>query len=107
LTYVQETSAGGYDVVVTNLAGAAASAVATLTVTLPEVRFGDTVSLSTNGQLGLSFSGVPGRQYRIEGSTDLVDWQFVAQVTATNGPVPVVDTAAANFTRRFYRARQL
>jgi hypothetical protein len=103
LTNVQTASAGAYDVVVSNTAGLAASAPATLAVTLPEVRF-VSVALLTNGQAQLLFSGVPGQDYVIQASTNLVDWIPISVLTASNGPLPFIDPAATNFAWRFYRA---
>ena len=105
LTNVQAPSAGTYDVVVSNAAGLATSAAATLAVSLPEVRFLSTAML-TNGQVQLLFSGVPGQNYAIQASTNLTDWRPISVLTASNGPLPFVDPAATNFAWRFYRARQ-
>jgi len=65
MTNVQAANAGAYDVVVSNAAGLATSAPATLAVSLPEVHFLSTAML-TNGQVQLLFSGVPGQDYIIQ-----------------------------------------
>jgi Immunoglobulin domain/Immunoglobulin I-set domain len=105
LTNVQTASAGAYDVVISNAAGLAASAPATLAVSLPEVRF-LSVAMLANGQVQLLFSAVPGQDYVIQASTNLTDWRPISVLTASNGPLPFLDPDAANFACRFYRARQ-
>ena len=105
LTNVQASNAGAYDVVVSNTAGLAASAPATLAVSLPEVRF-LSVAMLANGQVQLLFSGVPGQDYVIQASTNLADWIPISVLTASNGPLPFIDPATTNFAWRFYRTRQ-
>jgi hypothetical protein len=103
LTNVQAASAGAYDVVVSNTAGLAASAPATLAVSLPAVRF-LSVTMMANGQAQLLFSGVPGQDYTIYASTNLANWMPISVLTASNAPLPFMDPAATNFAWRFYRA---
>ena len=105
LTNAQAVNAGSYDVVISNAAGLAASASATLAVSPPDVRFLSVVLL-TNGQVQLFFIGVPGQDYVIQASTNLVDWRPISVLTARSGPLPFIDPAAASFSWRFYRARQ-
>ncbi len=105
LANVQPADAGTYDVLVSNPAGLAASAAATLTVGLPAVQFlGATVL--TNGQVQLLFSGLPGQSYLIHASTNLVNWTPVSVLAVSNGPLPFIDPEAPNYLARFYRARQ-
>jgi hypothetical protein len=70
------------------------------------VRFLSAV-LNTNSQMQMIFSAVPGRNYTLEASTNLVDWETILSGTASNAPVQFVDTQAPNFTQRFYRTRTL
>ena len=105
LNNVQAANAGSYDVIVSNDAGLAASAPATLAVDLPEVRFLSAAVL-TNGQVELIFSGVPGQSYLMHASTNLADWTPIAVLAATNSPLPFIDPDAANYRARFYRACQ-
>ncbi len=100
LTNVQTPNAGAYAVTVSNPAGLAASAPATLSV---NVRF-LSVTLLTNGQAQLVFSGLPGQSYLIQASTNLSDWKPLSVLAVTNDPLPLIDPDAADFTRRFYRA---
>jgi len=103
LTNVQLGDASAYDVIVTNLAGLATSAAATLTVNLPPPEFVSATMLP-NGQFQLLFSGVPGTNYTVEASTNLINWTFIATLTPSNNPVPFIDPDATNFVERFYRA---
>jgi hypothetical protein len=105
LTNVQAANAGAYDVVVSNTAGLATSAPATLAVSLPDVRF-LSVAMLPNGQVQLFFAGVPGQEYVIQASPNLVDWRPISVLIASNGPLPFIDPAATHFAWRFYRARQ-
>ena len=103
LTNAQLANAGAYDVLVTNLAGLAASAAATLSVTQPPPRFVSATVLP-DGQVQLLLSGVPGQVYAVQSSTNLVDWQQIGLVTITNNPASFTDPAAPGIPYRFYRA---
>ena len=56
-----------------------------------------------NGQIQFSLSGVPGDVYHVLASTNLLDWQPIATVTNMDGTIQFTDTAATNYSRRFYR----
>jgi Fibronectin type III domain len=58
-------------------------------------------SVNAAGQLGFTVTGIPGYPYVVEASTDLVNWTVLETNAA---PFNFVDTNAANFSRRFYRA---
>jgi hypothetical protein len=105
LTNLQATHAGSYDVVVSNPAGFVISSLANLAVRLPEVRFLPT-AVVTNGQVQLLFSGLPGQEYIIQASTNLITWEPIAVVIATSDPLPFIDPAAPRFAWRLYRAQQ-
>ena len=64
-------------------------------------------AMATNGQMKMIFSAAPGCNYVLEASTNLVNWEAITGWIASNAPVQVVDPQAPNFTRRFYRTRQL
>jgi hypothetical protein len=104
LVNVQSASAGDYDVIVTNLAGMTASAIAVLSVRRPDVQL-LAPALQPNGQARMVVSAPQGEIFTIDASTNLKNWVSLASITITNGPVPFVDAAATNFVRRFYRAR--
>ena len=57
-----------------------------------------------NGTFGLNVSGVPGYQYVVQASTDLVNWVAIQTNTA---PFAFVDANANQFPRRFYRTYYL
>lgn len=59
---------------------------------------------ATTGHVGASFSGIPGREYRILASANLQDWSPIVTLTAAqDGTFSFTDTEAAEFSSRFYR----
>jgi hypothetical protein len=52
----------------------------------------------------LSLSGVSNLDYRLDASTDLVNWSVLATFSNISGAARIVDTNASNYTQRFYRA---
>ena len=62
-----------------------------------------TVTWTGSGSLHLSYAGEPGREYRIESSLDLVQWQSVATVIATAAGVVEYSADSRSGTARFYR----
>jgi hypothetical protein len=42
-------------------------------------------------------------KYRVEASTNLIDWSPVMPFLATNGLFSLIDLEATNFSHRFYR----
>ncbi|MCX7722708.1 MAG: FG-GAP-like repeat-containing protein, partial [Verrucomicrobiae bacterium] len=56
-------------------------------------------------EMGFSFilRGEPGRNYRIQASTNLIDWITILHVLQTNTLIRVMDADAALFSHRFYR----
>ncbi len=104
LPNIQFSDAAAYDVAVTNLAGQAASAAATITVDQPPVQF--TSITASNGQVQIWFSGVPGQSYIVSASTNLLNWTPITVLVATNGPLPFTDPNASKYPRRYYRAQQ-
>ena len=99
LSNVTTNQAGTYSVVVYNSTGSTSST-ATLTVyataaaTLASTAHAD-------GQYALTVAGVPGYNYVVQASTDLVNWVPVQTNTA---PFTFVDTNASQFGQRFYRS---
>ncbi len=55
----------------------------------------------------LRVSGLPGADYAIEASTNLVDWLPIRTNIVSGGYFDFIDTSASQFSRRFYRARQV
>lgn len=57
----------------------------------------------TNG-LGLVLSASDGLDYRIDASSDLVNWTTITSFFSTNSTISIQDTNATNYRWRFYRA---
>ena len=100
LTNVTTCQAGLYGVMVTNLAGIASTSAmfcvyssAAAVLTAPPSFAG--------GGFQFTITGVPGFNYAVEASTDLVDW--VPLITNTS-PFTFVDGDATNFPARYYRS---
>jgi len=97
---VQLSDAGNYMVVASNSAGSTTSVTAVLTVfnsaaaTLSSFAY-------DNDQFQFSLTGVPGFSYIIQASTDLISWNSIQTNTS---PFTFTDTAATNYSYRFYRA---
>jgi hypothetical protein len=66
-----------------------------------------TLGRTSDEQFILRLTGEPGCNYAIETSTNFVNWSALKTNNATDGSFDFVDTAAPNFSRRFYRARQV
>jgi uncharacterized delta-60 repeat protein len=61
----------------------------------------------TAGQFVLGLNVEPGRQYRIEYSTDLRTWTTLTTVNSGHGVLTFTDTTSVGSARRYYRAIQL
>jgi hypothetical protein len=65
----------------------------------------------TNGTFSLTLSGFPGKTNIIEAATNLAPppnvWVALGTNAGTNGIWNFTDAFRSNFSRRFYRARQL
>jgi hypothetical protein len=59
--------------------------------------------LSSNG-LDLVLFSLPGLEYRIDASGDLLNWTAVTNFISTNATLHFLDSSATNYSRRFYRA---
>jgi hypothetical protein len=57
----------------------------------------------TNGQVSIAISGDFGPDYFIQASTNLIQWQSVFTNLSATLPFYWADTAATNFSSRFYR----
>jgi Concanavalin A-like lectin/glucanases superfamily/CARDB/Bacterial TSP3 repeat len=58
---------------------------------------------SSNG-LDLLLFSLPGLNYRIDASSDLLNWAAVTNFVSTNATTRFLDSSATNYSRRFYRA---
>ncbi len=101
LTAVQVKDAGRYSVKVTNNLGSATSETAQLTVT------GGAPELLLDLYAGLTISGVAGRTYTIQFTTDLTEpaqWRTLATITLLKSTELWFDVNSPAQPRRFYRA---
>ena len=57
----------------------------------------------TNG-MDLVLTGTAGLDYRIDASTDLINWTAITNFLSTNATMTVRDASATNSNLRFYRA---
>jgi hypothetical protein len=101
---ITTTQAGSYSVTVTNLAGLTNSSVVVLSVYASASPTLSGTGYLTNGQFHFSLSGVPGYNYAVFGSSNLSDWTLLQTNTS---PFIFIDTNAAAFPGRFYRAQYL
>ena len=67
---------------------------------LPHVHLGGTTSTNRNE---IIVTGQPNGVYRIESSTNLVDWTALTTSFSTNGVIRFIDPQGGASTRRFYR----
>ena len=61
----------------------------------------------TNNQFSLQLSGMPGRKYVLQASTNLFDWISLSTNLPPATLLNLVDPAITNFPTRFYRALEL
>ncbi len=64
------------------------------------------IAPAVGGQYQLGLTGEPWRSYRLEASEDLIHWQPLTSLLATNLLTLLMDADAPNFPHRFYRAAQ-
>jgi hypothetical protein len=62
------------------------------------------IARASNGLPELRFTGEPNHTYRLQASTNLVDWLDISTNTPVNGLLRFVDPNAASIDHRFYRA---
>jgi len=106
LANLQSGDLGNYSVVVTNAVGAVTSAVATVQFSPSNGSWFTSISRSPAGAVTLQVSGVPGRTYVMQGTTNLTpaNWANLStNQAAADGRFVVADPAAAGLPRRFYR----
>ncbi len=115
LTNIDGSMMGNYSVTVSNAAGYTISQPATLSVSQSNVPISLAVMGVNSNNLVFSLTGENGRNYRIQSSTDLVNWapelsfpivRFLANSTSVvfNSNSPLVLTVTNNSPRKFYRA---
>ncbi|HAO77802.1 MAG TPA: hypothetical protein DCQ92_02280 [Verrucomicrobia subdivision 3 bacterium] len=62
------------------------------------------ITRASNGLTELRFTGEPNHTYRLQASTNLVNWLNISTNTPVNGLLRFVDPDAASTDHRFYRA---
>jgi hypothetical protein len=102
LTNVAASASGSqFSCVVSNIHGATISAPATLITT------GLVLNVSTavlpNHDVQMTISGPANNVFRVLASTNFLTWDTIATLTNTTGAVQFTDSAATNFSCRFYR----
>ncbi|MGO8837812.1 MAG: immunoglobulin domain-containing protein [Limisphaerales bacterium] len=101
LINVQPDQAGDYAVQVTNVFGSTMSSNAVLSVYASAAATLNGCSFSCVNGVQFQVAGVPGFNYAVQESTNLIDW--VSLVTNTS-PFIFVDANATNFPQLFYRS---
>jgi hypothetical protein len=71
----------------------------------PPIQFA-AISRQTNGHVTLSINSALGDNFRIETSTNLISWQTLVNLTATNQPLQFTDTTITGEALKYYRARR-
>ena len=98
-------SGAAYQIAVDGFNGATGSV--TLNLSMPDAPaqliIADPVRL-VDGQFQFTVIGPTNQVFHIEAATDLASWATLATFTNTSGMIPYIDSAATNFSRRFYRA---
>jgi hypothetical protein len=98
---VYATPAAAAQAVAALATAAAATPAAALATATPPAAPTQTSFTHAKGTVSFVVSGTPGAQYVVQASSDLVHWTAVETNTA---PFTFVDTAAADFSQRFYRS---
>lgn len=103
LSNIQQGQAGSYDVTVSNVAGAATSSVASVTVWAP-LRL-DWIIDSTNGPPRLRLTWTADQDFVIQASTNLANWLPVVTNAAPGRVNEFLDSATSLYPQRFFRAK--
>jgi len=101
LAGAQLSDAGNYFVVVTNIADNVTSSNAVLSVYSSAVPIMNAVSFSGGNGFQFAVTGVPGFNYAVQSSTNLINWQ---SLITNPSPFNFTDTNAAEFPQQFYRS---
>ena len=101
LTNVDLSDAGSYSVLILTPYGYVFSSDALLSVYATAAATLGGGAFSGDNQFQFQIAGVPGFNYAVQGSTNLIDW--ISLITNT-APFVFADTNAAGFPQQFYRA---
>jgi len=105
LTNLQGTNAGLYSVVVTNIAGSQTSSNALLSLiasTPPQLQL---LGAPAGGSVPLTALGQIGATYALETSTNLLTWQTLTNLVATNTTILLNPPVSSDDAQRYYRLR--
>jgi GH25 family lysozyme M1 (1,4-beta-N-acetylmuramidase) len=105
IAFVATTNAGSYSVTATNIAGAALSSNALLSLLPPMPAEFQPPVVQPDGTVQVSFSGDAYWTYTIETSTNLTDWSTLTNLTSANGLFQFSAGSVTNNPQLFYRAR--
>jgi hypothetical protein len=103
LTNVTVCNSGSYSVIVSNAVGYSISAPSMLTVVdVPPFHF-EPLGIS-GGNVTFRFEGEPNRLYRLEISTNLVDWSALFDFSSSRLPIPDLTFSIGGQPQKFFRA---
>lgn len=107
LTNLQYAQAGNYRVTISNALAGVISSSATLTVWQAPARLAASGLVTTNGNFGLSLSGLSGHgPIIIYASSNLLNWDAIFTNPPMVGTMQFMDGAATNWPLRFYRTAE-
>ena len=101
LSNVTTDQAGVYSVTVTNLAGGVISSNAVLCIYSSAVSTLNGVSLNIDNNIQFTVAGVPGFNYAVQASTNMIDW--IPLITNIS-PFIFIDTNTSGNPQQFYRS---
>ncbi len=61
------------------------------------------VPLLSQGNIQITVTGAPGAEFRVLGSTNLVNWQTIATLTNVTGTMQFTDCISTNLNARYYQ----
>ena len=101
LTNIQPDQAGTYSVTVTNPVGGVISSNAVLCIYSSAVSTLNGVSLNADNNIQFTVAGVPGFNYAVQASTNMIDW--IPLITNIS-PFTFIDTNISGNPQQFYRS---
>ncbi len=102
LSNLVPANSGNYSVIINNPAGGVVSEPAILSVQAQAANF-NSASILSNNRIRLPLTGSAGVAYRIDGSTNLVDWTPLTNIFNADGSFEFIDSTVTD-AQRFYRA---
>jgi len=104
LNNVQTTDAGQYSVVVSNTDGPVTSNPANLQILIAIAPIFENLMWSQTTGFSMALRGQSQTAYRIQMSTNLINWLDLTNFTASGVMTQILDPDASNAQQRFYRA---